>query len=499
MIGLLEKIKSLTMGTDRQRGTPFASVKATRKWLQNLPDSSDYDAHHALVEGLERYNGDTRGDACARIGVLMAIEAAGLPLQDRLVAQYLKSHEGNDASRQSLWRECHLFWDQLVVAYLPFLNLVLRNGDVGKLSSLAGEITVRSLRNISLDMRWEYLRGRRPSESAWRRLHKVYRAAESAGMTLDEVAIEGRKTSCAREYVTTLLFDLANPYAFGPAEIQPVMEMLDSLRELPVPESGLRHGRHSHMVDLAASGGPESINDRWVPGGRLRYFDMRGVLQELEQRASQAPDTATAAVCRKLAHVIGRAGSSRGGPRNPRFGEVRAVFGAEAVLGVFSPPRGVAPDAEFIILRDESGKGAGFVLNEERELQPGSLLAIDRDDGHGSWQLLAVRWTAQEGGQHLLGAEVLSKHPRRVGIEWESVSSGNETAAALFLPLASASQGATSNLLLPQAAYLPGRELLLRQEDGTRYRLKLGGIMENHESWLRVAFDVLSREAAEGR
>jgi hypothetical protein len=186
MIGFLEKIRSLTRGTDRQRGAPFVSVKTTQRWLNNLPDSSDYDIHHVLVEGLERYNGDTRGDALNRIKMLSMIEEAGLPLQARLVDQYLKSHERNDTSRQTLWRECQLFWDQLTVAYLPFLNLVLRGSDEpGKFASLAPQIAAKSLRYVSLGMRWEYLRGRRPAESAWRRLHKIYRAVESAGIALD--------------------------------------------------------------------------------------------------------------------------------------------------------------------------------------------------------------------------------------------------------------------------------------------------------------------------
>jgi hypothetical protein len=498
MLGLLEKIKSLTAGADRQRGMPFASVKSTQRWLNSLPDSSDYDKHHALVEGLERYNGDTRGDAYTRIRVLTMIEEAGLPLQARLADQYLKNHERNDASRQTLWRECHLFWDQLVVAYLPFLNGVLRsNGESEKLLSLAPQIAAKSLRYFSLAMRWEYLRGRRPAESAWRRLHKIYRAVESAGMVLDKARVGGGETSSAREYVMTLLYDLANPYAFDPAEIQPALELLDNIRELPVPESGLRHGRHSHMVDLTATSGPERIDDRWVPGGRLRYLDFHGVMEEFERHAGLVPDTPQAVVCKKLAKVIGRAGSTRGGPRKPRFGEVRAVFGAEQVLGIFSPSGRIPPQVEFITLRDESGKGIGFVLNDERELPPGNLLAIDRDEGHGTWQLLAVRWSAAEGVQWLLGTEVLSKYPKRVDIEWNDGTASKETAVALFLPLASASQGATSNLLLPQTAYLKGRVLLLRQDDGTRYRLSLGGIVEAHEGWLRVGFDVLSRETAD--
>lgn len=497
MQGIFEKFKSLTGRTDPRRGTPFASVRTAQRWLKGLPGSSDYDTHHALVEGLERYNGDTRGDAFVRAKVLEMIEEAGLPLQARLVEQYLDSHERNDSSRQTLWRECHLFWDQLVVAYLTFLNLVLRgNCESEKLLSLAPQIAAKSLRYVSLVMRWEYLRGRRPAESSWRRLHKIYRAVESAGLTLDKVNIEGRESSSAREYVMTLLHDLANPYAFDPGEIRAALVQLENIPELPVPEPGLRHGRHSHMVDLTATAGAEWIDDRWVPGGRLRYLDFHGVIQEFEQRASRAPDTPQAVICKKLARVIGRAGASRGRPRKPRFGEVRAVFGAENVLRLFSPVRDIPPESEFITLRDESGKGLGFELGEERKLQPGSLMAIDRDDGYGGWQLLSVRWQSEEGEQRLLGTEVISKYPKRVDVEWIAEVAGMKSAIALFLPLASTSVGVTSNLLLPKPAYEAGRELLLRQDDGTLYRLRLGSIVETHEAWLRVGFDVLSREAA---
>lgn len=496
MFGLFEKIKSLVDAYGRQQAAPFASAKTTHRWLRSLPDSSDYDTHHALVEGLERYNGDTRGDALKRLKALKVIEEAGLPLQARLVGQYLKSHERNDPSRQNLWRECHLFWDQLTVAYLPFLNSVLTgNAESEKLAAFVPQIAVKTLRYFSLCMRWEYLRGRRPAESAWRRLHKIYRALESGGLVLDGVKVEGVESNAAREYVLTLLYDLANPYAFSPAEIELALQLLDHLLELPVPESGLRHGRHSHMVDLTATAGPERIDDRWVPGGRLRYVDFHVVMDELERCAAGESDPARIAVCKKLSKVIERAGSSRRGPRNPRFGEMRVVFGVEEIIAAFSPAPGRARNPEFITLRDESSKGIGFVLHEERALVPGSLLAVNREEGQAAWQLLAARWQATEGGQWLLGTEVLSKYPKRVDIEWEEADTGKRSAEALFLPLASASQGGTSNLMLPKHAYLNGRELLLRQDDGTRYRLKLGEVVETHEAWLRVGFDVLSREA----
>jgi hypothetical protein len=494
MTGFLHKIKSLARGTDTLRESPFASVRATQKWLQNLPGLSDYDVHHALVEGLERYNGDIRGDTITRIKILRQIEEAGLPLQEKIIAQYLGSYAANESSRHTLWRECHLFWDQLAVAYLPFLRLAVRGGDAGSISQFGTEIAAKGLRYFSLGMRWEYLRGRRPSESAWRRLHKIYRMTEMTGVVFGDVQIEGKKTSCARDYVMTMLFDLATPYAFRSEEIQAVLDILHGLKELPVPETNLRHGRHTHMIDLAGSGGPEKIEDRWVPGGRLRYLDMHGVVLELEERAKRgSPD---GVLCRKLAKVIGRAGASRRGPRKPRFGEVKAIFGADAVMKVFDPQRGIMAPPEFINLRDESSKGMGFVLDEDRSLSSGSLLAIDREEGHGAWQLLAVRWSAMEEHHWLLGTEILSKYPKRVEIEWEAGEAGKESAVAIFLPLASITQGATSNLLLPSAAYSAERGVLLRQDDGTHYRLKLGAVVETHESLVRVEFDVLSRRAS---
>lgn len=476
--------------------SPFLSAKTTMKWLDNLSGFSDYDMHHAIVEGLERFNGDVRGDASNRVKMLRILESTGAPLQSGIVSQYLSSPDMPASARQSLWRECHLFWDQLTVAYLSLLKQALGGAEGGKLEPWSSEITVKCLRYAALTMRWEYFRGGRPGESAWLRLHKIYRMAEIAGVALGRVEIDGKETDCVQEYVRALLYDLANLHAFTSLESRVVMDILDSIESLPVPEIGLRHDKHTHMVDLSSVHGPKVIAERWVPGSRLRYMELQDVLDELGRRASTSEDEQEREICKRLSKIIIRSGSHRSGPRHQRFSEVRAIFGADSALKIFAPYRGMVLNKEILSLRDESSEGLGFVLHEERKFSPGCLLAVNRGEDEGPWQLLSVRWAREEENQWLLGTEYLSKHPRSVELEWDGDNATKETGTAIFLPLAKTSHDMSSNLLLPHAAYVLGKIVLLRDE-GAQYRLKLGEIVETHESWLRIRFDVLARQSGQ--
>ena len=476
--------------------SPFISAKTTMKWLDNLSGYSDYDMHHAIVEGLERFNGDVRGDASNRVKMLRILESTGSPLQAGIVSQYLSSPEMPASARQSLWRECHLFWDQLTVAYLSLLKQALAGSESGKLESWSNEVTVKCLRYAASTMRWEYFRGGRPGESAWLRLHKIYRMAEMAGVALGKVEIDGMHTDCVQEYVRALLYDLANMHAYTGPESRIVIQILDSIESLPVPEMGLNRDRHTHMVDLSSVHGPKVITDKWVPGSRLRYLELNSVLDELEKRALSSKDEQESAICKRLAKVITRAGAHRNGPRQQRYSEVQAVFGMDSVLKLFSPYRGMVLTKEILALRDESAHGLGFVMDDARQISPGSLLAVNRGEAEGRWELLSIRWEREENDQWMLGTEYLSRHPRLVEIEWDGDNSAKETTAAIYLPLTKTTRDMSSNLLLSHAAYSLGRTMLLK-DDGTQYRLKLGEIIETHESWLRVGFDVLSRQVGE--
>jgi len=196
-----------------------------------------------------------------------------------------------------------------------------------------------------------------------------------------------------------------------------------------------------------------------------------------------------------VASLIERGGIRRNLQRTHRFGRVWVAAGMANILAALAQPDAAIgrPPLEPWMLRDESAGGMGFTLPEAQSLPHGRLVAISWDPAENVWQLLAIRWTRQEDGQHLVGTQSLSRHPKRVEIycEAEAPVAGEKT-WAVFLPMAHAEQG-VSNLLLPQTHYQLGASLMLRDDDMI-YRLRLGEVQESHEGWLRVTMDVLGRE-----
>jgi len=170
--------------------------------------------------------------------------------------------------------------------------------------------------------------------------------------------------------------------------------------------------------------------------------------------------------------------------------------GIANILAILALPEAASasPPLEPWMLRDESAEGMGFALPAAQALPHGRLVAVSWDPSEHAWQLLAIRWTREDERQHLVGTQFLSRHPKRVEIFSEANAAGvaGDKAWAVFLPMVNAEQG-VSNLLLPQARYQLGAQLMLRDGD-LMYRLRLGEVLESHEGWLRVGMDVLGRE-----
>lgn len=477
-------------------GSPFASLKATERWLQHLPADSDYDAHHALVEGLERFNAERGTATLARMKMLQRLEATGLVLQQRIVEQYVRNQATFRFARQALWRESWMFWSLLAEAWLDFLKQAYRNAESVELKPQVAEIAARALRYAGLVMRWDYHQAREPAPSAWRRVNKIFRLVERDGFDRAPATIGDESTHCAREYALVVLMGLVHPVGFRAHEVELIARMLADYEPLPLPAAVPTRDVDSHVVDLSLAEGASKLDGEWVRGRRLRYFALDDLVAHLKSADAGGAAGVDEALTRQVASLIERGGIRRNRQRTHRFGQVWVAAGVDNVMSTLAAS-GSAPNRAGLepwMLRDESTEGMGFMLPERHTLPHGRLLAVSWDPAEAVWQLLVVRWTREEGGQYLLGAQRLSRHPKRVEVLFDRQADGQgETRTwALFMPLAEQEQG-LCNLLLPKAHYRFGAHLTLRDGD-VIYRLRLGEVQEAHEGWLRVGMDVLGRE-----
>ena len=496
MSDFFEMLSSIARRRKSDVGSCFTSLKATEKWLKSLPVDSDYDTHHALIEGLERFNAGHEAASVSRMKSLMKLEQIGLPLQLRIVEQYVRNQSTFRLARQALWRESWMFWSLLGEAWLRMLKQAYRSEASAELKPFAAEMAIRALRYTGLAMRWGYHQTRGPGTSAWRRIHRIYRLAERDGFAKQEVLLNARPTHCAREYALVVLMGLVHPLGYRAQEIESIAQILEGYEPLPLPATDLRRGEHTHVVDLSQCEGACVLDDEWLEGRRLRYFALHPLVDYLRSLDQSAAAEADEGLTRQVASLIERGGNRRNRLRTNRFGRVWVASGMDNILNALASPavvRGLA-SLEPWMLRDESTEGMGFALSAKQTLPHGRLIAVSWDPVENVWQLLAIRWDRDEDGMHLVGTQRLSRHPKRVEI-YKEVNGSNaekDKTLAIFLPMNHAEQG-VSTLLIPQTHYQLGAPLMLRDGDVV-YRLRLGEVQESHEGWLRVSMDVVGRE-----
>lgn len=483
--------------------SPFATRKSVTKWLHARPHQSDYDTHHRLVEGLERFNAETDEVTEDRLVVLMLLEEAGLLLQNRIIEQYVQNQTSFKLAKKTLWRESHMFWSQLAQAYLGLFKSIFRSPTKHVLQNNVAHVAVRALRYMGLAMRWEYHQGQLPASAAWRRLNKIYRLAERGGYLHSPLVMGSETTHCAREFALVHLMGLVQPLGYRAQEIEEIARLFKEYKELPLPGPTMSPELHTHAIDLGMSTSAFSLGGPWVPGKRVRYLAMHPMLEYLKNLDGDSGQTSAyqpgmANLGQQLASMIERGGVRRDRPRTSRFGRVWVAGGMDNILSALvQSDRINTPVLEPWMMRDESAHGMGFTLPAQQTLPQGQLIAVSWDPSESVWQVLAVRWNRDEEGQCHVGTERLTRHPKLVHLSDdndEAESSGKEI-KVLFLPMSDSAHG-VSNLLIPAAAYREGKHVVLRDGEVV-YRLRLGGALETHESWVRVGMDVLTREYIE--
>lgn len=494
----------LTSVFGRRAQDPISCPKATRRWLEALPRRDARRAQQMVVAALDRFNAGGGPRGRDRLGVLQCLDQGGGPIQQALCREYLEHPE--PGATGALWTGIHAYYRHFSHAYQSFVVDCLAPARQGTLVSDFPTVTARTLHYLGLEVRCRYFRGEGLHAGKWRRLHKLYRIAESAGFASRRVNLaNGRDSSCAAEYLAVLVLDLAAPLSLSAAQIERIGSWLPQRVEGLAVDRRADYARHTHCVDLCGEG---ALRLRGPTGGDdLRYWDMGELLDEIGSLCSAVrggdptPPVGTGATTGaslgpdlperlRAAWVNGVA---------PEAGTACSAYLAEAARGfdaVLGALRGATGGTTTVAMKSLPGTDDGELRIEGAACAAtvGSLLGLRPCAAGGPWRIGVVRWVSSTlPGGLSMGVEQLSDAPRPVRIASEA---GNGAAFAIFLPKVDR-HGIASSLILPGTLAASGTRL--EMWDGEiGYGVRLVSVLERSEGWARVKFNILERKPAGG-
>lgn len=460
------------------------------------PEKTDYESLQLVMDAVARFSNEQSQANAGRFGMLKAIEENGLPLQHRIVDQYLHDPQSSRLAKQAFWRASKTFWSLLAAAWFNMLRHAYKGPAQLELQPLRAEIAVRALHYVGMVMRWDYHASESPDAVAWQRVHNIYRMAERDGFADVPVTLDAHRTTCAREYSLTLLLGTTNPLGCQPQEIEAISQMFGNFPDLPLPEADFKSGHHTHVVDLAANEAPSILQNDQPTGTLLRFLSLTPLVEHLNAVDPLQDTEAKADFFRQMANRISSDDVRRSSHRSHRFEQVWVASGMVNILASLSSASDSRPrqNMERWMLRDESVDGMGFRLEASTALPHGRLIAVSSDPAGKAWQLLAIRWNQAIDGYLLVGAQRLSHHPRRIEIGFgQDTPSATRTSTHAVLLSMSDSEADQYSVLLPRNLYQHGARISFRDED-TVHEAYLGQIYEDHERWLRINVEILCSE-----
>ncbi|HET9818089.1 MAG TPA: hypothetical protein VFP92_02865 [Rhodanobacteraceae bacterium] len=324
---------------------------------------------------------------------------------------------------------------------------------------------VRALVHADRVLMWAYRRYQSPPTGTWRRIHALHAFAVEIGigdLVVDDALAGGVSLTPRTAYTHLLLLAMSNPYRFSARELQDARGVTRCL----AGQCRLARASSEGMgVDTDSDAGPGYIDaERAGAGSGVLAVDIAPVQQVFDERTTLLPpgvDTIdlpepgggriTASV-RFLDHLRAGWGTAERGHRrlgathvldvvvgmralhyvlagNSEFGTfVRAVHGNAIMVGAhelasawLATSDTTRPQVSRGEVLDQSEGGYRIRLRDAEGLRMrvGELVGlapVDDEADERDWMVGVIRWLRHEGGDELLGIELLRREARAAGL-----------------------------------------------------------------------------------
>lgn len=260
---------------------PLENLTATHKWVDQLQQLHEYEAHQEVVSLLDSYNRSTTSFDVQRLHILGVIEHVGSKLQHGLITQFLKNHADFKYAGKSLWQEVVAFYWQLAQAYQSMTTEAMNHSHAA--GSALPTLVLRALHYQGKLIQWRYLRYELPTPHTWHALHKLYKVAEQHGFAKKSMVLKGSAfCSCEQAYTRILLLHLMRPVGLSPSEIELAAYWAWKWRDNMTLAKKFDASKHDHYIALSDSLPPQSVNQQALALESVRYWSVNGIIANTE-------------------------------------------------------------------------------------------------------------------------------------------------------------------------------------------------------------------------
>lgn len=501
---------------------PMADIKEARRILDDLPTQ---DAHKTLEElghWLESVSATDGFKPDYRAQLLLLIDETAQAHVRKLSREYLSSARLSKFQEGRLWGTIHGYWRQSAVAFARCVDLY-GSGAKGadSLKSSIALLTVRALRAISQQMKWQYIRYGPFDNSLWGTVAKVYALAEEKKHARTKVnvypAVPG-ESSPEQEFLRAVMLSASSPDSLLPVEIE-LAERLIAHFSASFTLVLEQQPDIAYWIDLATSQPPLRLARPPQHAPTLRFFAAGKAMQELEElsnkvKASNAvpsevnlggtyEPSMVLDVLNHLAMYWSSKPPERKHPRHRVKSRLAVVHDLDAVLGVLGVSSSLdfdASAAESWIVDNVSAGGFGAVVPQVKGewLRIGCLLALQPEGGE-NWVLGVVRRFNRDSPQQgSVGIQTLARAvlPVQFRIQSGSMGTSSDTETGLLLDPQGIDAASEARAILRSGVLVQGQNLEF--EHGAKTVLLLPqNALDTGDDYELMRFRVMVRDAGE--
>jgi hypothetical protein len=499
---------------------PMADAKEARKILEAVPAGDPAKALEELTHWLESVSAVEGFKLDYRAQLAQMIDEAAQPHLRKVQRDYLVTPRLSKFQEHKLWTAIHEFYRRSALAYVTCIDMHA-TGQKGweDLKHSLPLLTVRALRALAAQMKWQYVRYGPFDNALWGTVAKVYAFAESRKITRDKVTaypgVAG-DTSSEQEFLRAVMLSASSPDSLLPLEIE-LVERLIAHFSGSFKLSLDQQPDIAYWIDLATGQPPLRLARPPQHAPTLRFFAAGGAAQELAKlmqavKSSNAvpshvglggsyePEVVLDAL-NHLALYWSQKPPERKAPRHKVKSRLAVTRGFDGVLSALDPASGVIEfdegAIESWIIENVSAGGFGASIPQIRGewLKIGCLLGLQPEGGK-NWVVGVIRRFNRDSPQKgTVGIQTLGRTAMPVKVRLQSGQMGTSQDEETVISLNPADDAAEAQMILRPGVLVAGQNLE-QQRGGKTYLLIPAGIMETGEDYELVRFRQMIRDTS---